>query len=193
MIVESVGSPRDGHQVATLRTVDAGAAGFRLAATLPRYPAIEPFDEIVVDGRTRPRPDSDYGRYLERLGAWGTIQADSLRVVPIPDDPGRRLEGLRRGAGDALAAVLPEPEAGLAAGILIGLRDLVDRDLAAAFTTAGVSHVVAISGWNIAIVAATIAAVRAGWVDAVDRSSPRSRSSSTSSSRARRRPCCGLE
>ena len=55
--------------------------------------------------------------------------------------------------------VLPEPEAGLAAGILIGLRDAVDRDLAAAFTTAGVSHVVAISGWNIAIVAAAIAAL----------------------------------
>jgi competence protein ComEC len=54
--------------------------------------------------------------------------------------------------------VLPEPEAGLAAGILIGLRDLVDRDLAAAFTTAGVSHIVAISGWNIAIVGAAVAA-----------------------------------
>ena len=55
--------------------------------------------------------------------------------------------------------MLPEPEAGLAAGILIGLRDRVDRDLAAAFTTAGVSHVVAISGWNIAIVAAAMASV----------------------------------
>ena len=55
--------------------------------------------------------------------------------------------------------MLPEPEAGLAAGILIGLRDRVDRDLAAAFTTAGVSHVVAISGWNIAIVAAAIGAM----------------------------------
>ena len=58
--------------------------------------------------------------------------------------------------------MLPEPEAGLAAGILIGLRDRVDRDLAAAFTTAGVSHVVAISGWNIAIVAAAIATVAGG-------------------------------
>ena len=55
--------------------------------------------------------------------------------------------------------MLPEPEAGLAAGILIGLRDRVDREVAAAFTTAGVSHVVAISGWNIAIVAAAVAAV----------------------------------
>ena len=80
-------------------------------------------------------------------------------MEPGPDDLSRRLEGVRRGAGDALTRVLPEPEAGLAAGILIGLRDRVDRDLAAAFTTAGVSHVVAISGWNIAIVAAAIAAM----------------------------------
>ncbi len=72
------------------------------------------------------------------------------------------LEGLRQGAATALSAVLPEPEAGLASGILIGLRDLVDRDLAAAFTTAGVSHVVAISGWNIAIVAAVVAALFGG-------------------------------
>ena len=69
------------------------------------------------------------------------------------------MERFRRAAGDALALVLPEPEAGLAAGILIGLRDRVDREVAAAFTTAGVSHVVAISGWNIAIVAAAIGAV----------------------------------
>ena len=61
--------------------------------------------------------------------------------------------------GELLTRVLPEPEAGLAAGILIGLRDRVDRDVAAAFTTAGVSHVVAISGWNIAIVAAAVAAM----------------------------------
>ncbi len=109
--------------------------------------------------RIRPRPDSPYGAYLERIGAVGTLTARTLDVAPTPDDPGRRLEDLRRGAGEALTRVLPEPEAGLAAGILIGLRDRVDRDLAAAFTTAGVSHVVAISGWNIAIVAAAIAAM----------------------------------
>ena len=162
MRVETVGSPRDGDQVATLRTVDDGPGGFRLAATLPRYPAVEPTDVVVVGGRVRPRPDSDYGRYLERLGAWGSLDGRSLRLVPTPDDPGRWLERIRRGAGDALATVLPEPEAGLAAGILIGLRDRVDRDVAATFTTAGVSHIVAISGWNIAIVAAAVAAVAGG-------------------------------
>jgi competence protein ComEC len=159
MLVESVGSPREGRQVATLLTVDAGPDGFRLAATLPRYPALEPGDVVQVSGRARERPESPYGRYLERVGAWGTLDARSMDLRGRRQDLASRLESARRDAGELLTRVLPEPEAGLAAGILIGLRDRVDRAVATAFTTAGVSHVVAISGWNIAIVAAAIAAI----------------------------------
>jgi len=157
LVVVTTGPPRDGQQIATLATPVETRPPFQVAATLPRYPVVVPGDRVDVDGVIRPRPDSPYGAYLQRIGAVGTITARTLRVVPGSPDLGRRLEDLRRGAAEALARVLPEPEAGLAAGILIGLRDRVDRDLAAAFTTAGVSHVVAISGWNIAIVAAAIA------------------------------------
>jgi competence protein ComEC len=159
LVVVSTGSPRDGDQVATLATPSTVRPPFTLAATLPRYPVLTPGDRVVVEGSIRPRPDSEYGRYLERIGAVGTLSARSLLLEPGPTDPGRQLEDVRRGASEALAKVLPEPEAGLASGILIGLRDRVDRDLAAAFTTAGVSHVVAISGWNIAIVAAAVSTV----------------------------------
>jgi competence protein ComEC len=159
LVVESTGSPREGQGTATLRTPPGIEPAFRVAATLPRYPVVVPGDRVVVEGEIRARPDSSYGSYLLRIGAVGTLTSRTLRIEPGPDDLGRRLEDLRRGAAEALARVLPEPEAGLAAGILIGLRDHVDRDLAAAFTTAGVSHVVAISGWNIAIVAAAIAAM----------------------------------
>jgi competence protein ComEC len=167
MLVESVGSPREGQQVATLRLVgeagsDPAGIPLRLAGTLPRFPEVQPGDLVRVAGRPEPRPDSPYGQYLERIGAWGTLRADGLEPLTGPDGPARRLEAWRREAGVALTRVLPEPEAGLAAGILIGLRDRVDRTVAATFTTAGVSHVVAISGWNIAIVAASIAAVAGG-------------------------------
>ena len=84
--------------------------------------------------------------------------------------PSRRF---RDGAGDALRLALPEPEAGLAAGILVGLRERVDRSLAADFATAGVSHVVAISGWNIAIVAASSGRRCAGDRDGSDARRPR--------------------
>jgi competence protein ComEC len=159
LVVQSTGSPREGHQSVTLTTPPGSPGPFAVAATLPRYPEVLAGDRVTVEGSIRPRPESAYGDYLARIGAVGTLTSPTLRVGPPPTDLGRRLEDLRRTAGEALARVLPEPEAGLAAGILIGLRDRVDRDLAAAFTTAGVSHVVAISGWNIAIVAGAVAAV----------------------------------
>ena len=162
LTVLTTGSPRDGHQTATLGTPPDTTPGFTVAATLPRYPVVIPGDRIRVGGPIRARPESPYGEYLARIGAAGTLTARWLEIEPAPADPWRRLEELRRGAAEALAGVLPEPEAGLAAGILIGLRDRVDRELSAAFTTAGVSHVVAISGWNIAIVAAAIATLAGG-------------------------------
>src|SRR4029079_2110454 len=100
-----------------------------------------------------------YGAYLRRSGASGTLDAKGLTLLRASP---MGLQTLRDASGDALQRALPEPEAGLAAGILVGLRERVDRSLAADFATAGVSHVVAISGWNIAIVAALVAAVLRG-------------------------------
>jgi competence protein ComEC len=159
--VESVGSVRDGSQIATLRLAEPGAV--RLAATLPRYPTIEPGMEVTVAGTVRPPPNDDpYGDFLRRTGVSGTLRARSLELRPTPVEPTGILERLRRGAGAALEVAIPEPEAGLASGIVVGLRDRVDRDLAADFTTVGASHIVAISGWNIAIVAASVAALGGG-------------------------------
>jgi len=158
--VQSVGAPRVGARPAIV--VLEGQPPIIVAATLPWYPPVVPGDRIGLSGRIRPPPEDDYGAYLGRIGAVGTLRADGLEVLPATGSLGGQLEGLRRAAADGLDRSIPEPEAGLAAGVLIGLRDRVDRDLAAAFTTAGASHVVAISGWNIAIVASTLAALATG-------------------------------
>ncbi len=159
-VVESVGSPRDGAQVARLAlSVEPGPV--RVAATLPAFPAVRSGDTVEVRGRLRPPPDDDgYGEYLRRTGAAGSLDVRSLAVVAPPS--GFSLQPARDAAGDTLHLSLPEPEAGLAAGILIGLRERVDRSLAADFATAGASHVVAISGWNIAIVAGLVGAALRG-------------------------------
>ncbi len=159
-VVETVGAPRDGNRPATIRL--EGDAPVLVAATLPWYPSVVPGDRVQVHGSIRPPSPDDYGAYLARIGAIGTLRADMLELLPADGTLARTLEDIRRSASDGLDRALPEPEAGLAAGILIGLRDRVDRDLAAAFTTAGASHVVAISGWNIAIVASTLGALAGG-------------------------------
>ncbi|MGH2464457.1 MAG: ComEC/Rec2 family competence protein, partial [Candidatus Limnocylindrales bacterium] len=158
--VLSVSPPKGAEQIALIQ-VAAGPAGDGpvVEALLPRYPEVGPGDRIVVHGSIRPPGDDSFGTYLHRLGAAGSLRSATLSIVAGPAGPQGLLDEIRRGSADALTRALPEPQAGLAAGILIGLRDRVNRDLAAAFTTAGVSHIVAISGWNIAIVAATVAAL----------------------------------
>ncbi len=159
--VVSVGSPKGGAQLVRLAIVASGAEPVVVAATLPAFPVVSAGAIVEVQGRLEPPPDDDpYGEYLLRTGASGSLRATSVRVIRAPPWPS--VQAVRDGAGDALRLALPEPEAGLAAGILIGLRERVDRDLAAAFATAGVSHVVAISGWNIAIVAALVGALLRG-------------------------------
>jgi competence protein ComEC len=158
--VVAVGSPRDGQQAAMVQVEMSGQPV--VAATLPRYPEIQPGDRVRIDGTIRAPGDDSYGQYLARIGAIGTIRARTMELLEPSNDPSWIVERFRRTAGDALIQAIPEPAAGLAAGILVGLRDRVDRELAAAFTTAGVSHVVAISGWNIAIVAALVASLLRG-------------------------------
>jgi competence protein ComEC len=160
--VETRSSNRDGEQVATLAVGGVEDGRWLVAATLPRYPEIQPGDVVSVDGTLDPPPDSPYGAYLHRIGVVATLRSRSLATIGEVQGVGAALERLRRLAGEALTLAIPEPEAGLAAGIVIGLRDRVDRDLAADFTTVGASHVVAISGWNIAIVGATVAALAGG-------------------------------
>ena len=159
--VESIAAPRDGTQ-RFVGGLDDGTE-LRLDVTAPRYPVVVAGDRVEVRGALRAPPESPYGAYLSRIGVAATLLTRSVRALDTPVDADRVVQGIRAGAGDALARALPEPAAGLAAGILIGLRERVDRDLAADFTTTGLSHVVAISGWNIALVAGLVAALLGAW------------------------------
>ena len=158
--VTTLGSPREGMQRLTVTLEEPPRIA--LAVTAPRYPVVEPGVRVRLDGRPEPPPEGGYGDYLRRIGVAGTLRSSDLVIISRADDPAGLLERVRRAGGDALARALPEPAAGLAAGILIGLRDRVDRDLAAVFTATGMSHVVAISGWNIALVAGLVGALLAG-------------------------------
>ena len=136
----------------------SSVAALRLYARLPRYPEVMPGDLVEVSGSVRPPPEEPgFGDYLRRSGIAGTVTARTVERVPAPVGPAAWLEARRRDAGEILATVLPAPQAGLASGILVGLRDEVDRDVAASFTAAGLTHIVAISGWNIAVVSAMLA------------------------------------
>ena len=155
--VVSVNAPQGGSQraIVELRAPDAPD---RVWATLPRYPPIAPTDVIRFGGTLEPALDEgDFGAFLARSGIAYTVRARSLERLGSDGTPLAALEGMRRGAASMITKSLPEPQGGLAAAMSIGLRDLVSRDVSTDFRTSGLSHVVAISGWHIAMLAAVVA------------------------------------
>jgi competence protein ComEC len=159
--VRSIVRRAGGRQVALVDVTGNGLAYVRL----PRFPEFATGDRLQVEGPLEPLPAdpaperAGWIAYLERVGVDATVEATSAIPVGHRDDPATWLASTRDAAGDALGAALPEPEAGLAAGILVGLRERVDPGLARDFTAAGLTHVVAISGWNIAIVGGVCSAL----------------------------------
>ncbi len=157
--VADVSSPAGDQQRAFLRLTTAGAgeeaASWLVYAWLPRHPAVAPGDLLTVSGALEPPPPDSPGfaGFLAGRGASGTLKAESAEARGRSGGAMAAVERLRRGVDEAIGRAIPEPEAGLASGILVGLRERVGREVADDFTTTGLTHVVAISGWNIALVA----------------------------------------
>ncbi len=160
-----VGHVDRGSDAARSGEAPNGSAGVapvpvRVYARLPRFPMVVPGDRVLVAGRLEPPPDGPgFGDYLRRVAAAGTLEADLLQPAAPADGMSGWLERRRRDAAELLGRALPAPQAGFAAAMLVGLRDQVDRDVADAFTAAGLTHIIAISGWNIALVGGTLASL----------------------------------
>ncbi len=153
--VSDVSSPAGAEQRAfvSLRAPDGGE--WLVYAWLPRHPALVPGDAIEVRGQLQAPPADapGFASFLQSRGAAGTLKGHRVRLVGSRGGVTAAVEGLRWGLDQTLSRAIPEPEAGLASGILIGLRERVSRATADDFTITGLTHVVAISGWNIALVA----------------------------------------
>lgn len=161
--VLSVSAPAGGQQRAVLELQPPEAAN-HVYAWLPRYPTIIPTDTVVFEGLLERAPsDGAFGDYLARSGITFTARPASVAVVNGDGGPLAGLEQLRRAGAGALSVALPEPQAGLASAMAIGLRDQLAKDVSDDFRTAGLSHVVAISGWHIALLAGLVSGLF-GWL-----------------------------
>lgn len=83
------------------------------------------------------------------------------------------LADLRAALGEPLRRLVPEPESGILLGVALGDRGSISADLAYAFARSGTSHLLAISGFNMTLVAAAVGALLRG------RIGPRGRAAAT--------------
>ncbi|NOZ72568.1 MAG: ComEC family competence protein, partial [Chloroflexi bacterium] len=99
-------------------------------------------------------PDFDYRRFLARKGIYTLIQRSELTL--LAKEQGNPfwagLYSVRAAASQILDRLLPQPYAALANGMILGIESNIPRELYDKFNLTGASHVIVISGSNIAIV-----------------------------------------
>ncbi|MFA5835494.1 MAG: ComEC/Rec2 family competence protein [Bellilinea sp.] len=135
----------------------AGTALLRL----PAGRAFQYGDRLVIWGTPEDPPDEadfSYRDYLARQGIHTYLAYPAVRQIgrgagsPLMADIFR----LREKAYATLNRIFPQPEAALLAGVLLGLdRDLPD-EIVSAFQDTGTAHIVAISGFNMTVLAALL-------------------------------------
>ena len=130
----------------------------RVLVTTRLFPRFEYGDVVELRGELDSAPDVegfDYGAYLSRRGIYAVSSFPGLRRIGTDggSEPRRVLGDVRNAMGDALTAALPEPHAALARGLLLGQRASIPGDLTDDMNRAGISHIVAISGYNVTLVA----------------------------------------
>ncbi len=136
--------------------VDGGVLLRRAAVPRYRYG-----DLLEIEGKlnTPPQlPDFDYREYLARQGVESTIDYPKTELLQSGQgNPAMELvNATRQRLSSALGRTLPEPQASLAQGILLGERSALPRDLADDLNATNTSHIVAISGYNVTLVAGLI-------------------------------------
>jgi competence protein ComEC len=132
----------------------------------PLAPQLAYGDEVEATGKleTPPSfPDFDYRDYLASRGISSIMSFPKTHMVSHDNGSWLRSEmiDLRARLGRALSDVLPEPHSSLAAGILYGEKSSIPNDLLDDMNATGTSHLVAVSGQNVTIVAAMVIAALA--------------------------------
>ena len=116
-------------------------------------------DPVTVSGSLVTPPDSEegfsYRDYLARHDVYSMLSFGQVSVSgPREGSPIlAALYDFRADAYQKIDKLLPEPEASLLQGILLGLDQGISPEVRDAFNEVSASHIIAISGMNIAIVA----------------------------------------
>jgi competence protein ComEC len=114
-------------------------------------------DLIRVDGEislpTRGEGDFDYARYLATKRISAVVEATG--VWAVNEDLGW-IGRLHRRTDAALGYGLRPREAAVVRGMVLGDRSLIPEDLEEDFQRSGITHVLAISGQHVAVLAAVI-------------------------------------
>ncbi len=125
---------------------------------VPGYPAYSYGDVLRVKGElNKPSQldDFNYEEYLAHQEIYSTMLYPKIEVLETGQSfkPLVWVYSLRNRLSQTLTSVLPEPQAALAQGVILGMRGNIPSSVQADFSRSGTAHILAVSGQNLTIVA----------------------------------------
>jgi competence protein ComEC len=122
-----------------------------------RFPQRSYGDRVQVRGPLETPPvleDFSYKDYLARQGIHSIVQRAEVSLLEEQQASPvlHYLFGFKKHAQSTIATILPEPQAALLTGILLGVETGIPDDLMDDFAATGTTHIIAISGFNITII-----------------------------------------
>ncbi|MBN1887219.1 MAG: ComEC/Rec2 family competence protein [Thermoflexales bacterium] len=134
----------------------------------PRYPECRYGDELSISGSLESPPvfdTFDYRAYLARQGVYSQIRYAEdapLTIERLSQGHGflpfAWILAFKRQAQSVIGRSLPEPQASLLTGILLGVDAGIPANVQDAFRATGTSHIIAISGFNLVVLAGFLSA-----------------------------------
>ncbi|HEY60023.1 MAG TPA: ComEC family competence protein [Anaerolineae bacterium] len=174
LVIEgTVSSPhdrRDGYMTVFIKTENIlskeslgewQAVTGKVQIRLPEYFFIRYGDRLLLEGKLQATIKSDqppYSSWLARKGLFSrmyypqVLKRQAGNGNPILD----AIYRLRNYAHETLIGLLPHPESALLSGILLGIESDIPDYLQAAYRATGTAHIIAISGFNISLIAGLV-------------------------------------
>jgi competence protein ComEC len=153
--------------IVDVRTVTWTGGGASLRETLwvsgdDEPPTVVRGDHVEIAGRLEVPEDPGFADALERRGIAAALRTDTLtRLGDSPSRFVRTTQAVRRVIGGSIERVFPPREAGLLLGLALGDGSKLDPATERDFQATGLTHLLVVSGGNVAMVLAPILAVAA--------------------------------
>jgi len=124
---------------------------------MPRYPVLVYGEKLRLKGKLQNPPvfeGFNYAAGLAKNDIWSVMYRPLIVKRSAGDlvDGWAMLLGLKGIIASRLKEILAEPAAGIAAGVLLGLRSSIPSSTIDDFNATGLTHILAISGYNITLI-----------------------------------------
>lgn len=142
-------------------TVDKNPVRSKILLSVEKFPKYEYGQKLSFQAKiSEPKeyPDFSYKNYLSRFGIDAVAYRPKIDLIPgnFGNPVKLAIFKFKKKFVDNITEILPEPQNSFLSGLLLGAKRSIPQELTDQFNRTGTSHIVAISGFNITIIAAAI-------------------------------------